>query len=89
MVTDFLPNIANCEIIVCIGRVILRKEIRMKTYMVTAFSPNGERLLNEAFTAQENDDAKKKGAEILEAHDLLLKTHRCTSSVGELLLFHS
>ncbi|MDN3015170.1 YhzD family protein [Paenibacillus sp. BSR1-1] len=61
----------------------------MKTYKLTAFEANGEKLLDEAFQAENDDDAKKQGEKLLSEKNLLEKTHRCISPSGKLLLFHS
>jgi len=60
----------------------------VKTYKLTAFEANGEKLLDEAFQAENDDAAKKQGEQILEEKNLLEKTHRCISPSGKLLLFH-
>ncbi|AIE59242.1 YhzD family protein [Bacillus methanolicus] len=60
----------------------------MKTYKITAFKPNGEKLLDESFQASNDDEAKLLGKKILEEKGLIEKTHRCTSPTGKLLLFH-
>ncbi|MGG1677303.1 YhzD family protein [Neobacillus sp. NRS-1170] len=61
----------------------------MKTYKLTAFEANGEKLLDEAFQADNDDAAKKHGEKLLSEKNLLEKTHRCISPSGKLLLFHS
>ncbi|MGG3471166.1 YhzD family protein [Neobacillus pocheonensis] len=61
----------------------------MKTYKLTAFEANGEKLLDEAFQAENDDAAKSLGEKLLSEKNLLEKTHRCTSPSGKLLLFHS
>ncbi|WP_223592952.1 YhzD family protein [Neobacillus bataviensis] len=61
----------------------------MKTYKLTAFEANGEKLLDEAFQAENDDAAKKQGEKLLSEKNLLEKTHRCISPSGKLLLFHS
>lgn len=61
----------------------------MKTYKLTAFEANGEKILDEAFQAENDDAAKKQGEKLLLEKNLLEKTHRCTSPSGKLLLFHS
>ncbi|WHY78890.1 YhzD family protein [Neobacillus sp. WH10] len=61
----------------------------MKTYKLTAFEANGDKLLDETFEAENDDAAKKQGEQLLSEKDLLEKTHRCTSPSGKLLLFHS
>jgi hypothetical protein len=60
----------------------------MKTYKLTAFEPNGEKILDESFQASSDDEAKTIGKKMLEEKGLLEKTHRCTSPSGKLLLFH-
>ncbi|OLS36453.1 YhzD family protein [Bacillus sp. MRMR6] len=61
----------------------------MKTYKLTVFEANGEKVLEEAFQAEHDDAAKEMGEKILSEKNLLEKTHRCTSPSGKLLLFHS
>ncbi len=60
----------------------------MKTYKLTAFDSTGEKLLDEAFQAENDDRAKEIGAEKLKEKELNEITHRCTSPAGKLLLFH-
>jgi hypothetical protein len=61
----------------------------MKTYKLTAFEANGEKLLDEAFQAENDEAAKEVGFKLLSEKSLTEKTHRCTSSNGKLLLFHA
>lgn len=61
----------------------------MKNYKLTAFEPTGEKILDEAFQADNDDDAKEHGEKLLSEKSLLEKTHRCTSPSGKLLLFHT
>ncbi|WP_343798486.1 YhzD family protein [Bacillus carboniphilus] len=61
----------------------------MKTYKLTVFEKNGEKILDEAFEAANDTEAKEKGTEMLTSQNLLEKTHRCTSPEGKLLLFHT
>jgi hypothetical protein len=61
----------------------------MKTYKLTAFEANGEKILDEAFQAENDTAAKEQGEKLLSEKNLLEKTHRCTSPSGKLLLFHS
>lgn len=61
----------------------------MKTYKLTAFEPTGEKVLDEAFQADNDQAAKALGAKMLEEKKLTEKTHRCASPTGKLLLFHS
>ncbi|WP_163101709.1 YhzD family protein [Peribacillus alkalitolerans] len=60
----------------------------MKTYKLTAFDPAGEKLLDESFQAENDDQAKGLGEKLLQEKDLIEKTHRCTSPSGKLILFH-
>lgn len=61
----------------------------MKDYKLTAFEANGEKVLDETFQAENDDQAKDVGAKMLAEKSLSEKTHRCTSPTGKLLLFHS
>ncbi|MEH7116368.1 YhzD family protein [Neobacillus vireti] len=61
----------------------------MKTYKLTAFEANGEKLLDESLLAENDDAAKKQGEQLLQEKQLQEKTHRLTSPNGKLLLFHS
>jgi hypothetical protein len=61
----------------------------MKTYKLTAFETNGEKLLDDSFQAENDNAAKKHAEQLLSEKNLLEKTHRCTSPSGTLLLFHS
>ncbi|ULT58062.1 hypothetical protein L1999_05890 [Neobacillus drentensis] len=61
----------------------------MKTYKLTAFEANGEKLLEENLQAENDEAAKKQGEQLLQEKKLLEKTHRLTSPSGKLLLFHS
>ncbi|NMD72031.1 hypothetical protein HHO41_17160 [Bacillus sp. DNRA2] len=60
----------------------------MGVYKLTAFEPNGHKLIDEAFQANSDEEAKVQGEQLLIEKDLLDKTHRCTSPQGKLLLFH-
>jgi hypothetical protein len=61
----------------------------MKTYKLTAFEPNGEKVIDETFQAENDETAKELGTKMLTEKSLTEKTHRCTSSSGKLVLFHS
>jgi hypothetical protein len=61
----------------------------LKTYKLTAFEANGEKILDESFQADNDNKAKEVGEQLLSEKNLLAKTHRCTSPSGKLLLFHS
>ncbi|MGM9923487.1 MAG: YhzD family protein [Bacillus sp. (in: firmicutes)] len=60
----------------------------MLTYKLTAFNPDGEKLLDEAFQAENDQQAKELGNNILSGKNLQETTHRCTSPSGKLVLFH-
>jgi len=60
----------------------------MKTYKLTAFENTGEKLLDESFEAQTDEEAKRIGENLLNEKQLANKTHRCVSPEGKLLLFH-
>ncbi|EWG12463.1 MULTISPECIES: YhzD family protein [Cytobacillus] len=60
----------------------------MKTYKLTAFEQDGEKILDEAFQAASDDEAKSVGEKLLKEKGLDEKTHRCTSPAGKLILFH-
>lgn len=59
-----------------------------KTYKLTVFDASGEKLLDEAFTAENDQQAKELGQSLLNEKQYQDHTHRCTSSSGTLLLFH-
>lgn len=61
----------------------------MKTYKLTAFEANGEKILDEAFQAESDESAKALGEKMLSEKSLSEKTHRCTSPSGKLILFHA
>jgi hypothetical protein len=61
----------------------------MKTYKLTAFESNGEKIIDEAFQAENDETAKELGTKMLLEKSLTGKTHRCTSPSGKLVLFHS
>jgi hypothetical protein len=65
-----------------------RREAPMKTYTLTVFEKNGEKLLDETFEASSEEEAKKIGEQKLREKNYYEKTHRCTSSSGKLILFH-
>lgn len=60
----------------------------MRTYKLTIFELNGEKVLDESFEANNDGEAKVKGQKMLEEHNALHKTHRCCSPEGKLILFH-
>ncbi|MFS0644820.1 YhzD family protein [Siminovitchia sp. 179-K 8D1 HS] len=60
----------------------------MGAYQLTAFERTGEKLLDETFEAENENEAKRKGNAMLAEKGLLDKTHRCTTQAGKLILFH-
>lgn len=60
----------------------------MKTYKLTIFEPNGEKIVDEAFEAKDDNEAKEIGEKMLAEKGAIDKTHRCTSPAGKLILFH-
>ncbi|MEK3887537.1 YhzD family protein [Bacillus sp. FSL K6-3431] len=60
----------------------------MPIYKLTVFEQNGEKILEEDFEANNDQLAKEKGMAILTDKSLDKKTHRCTSALGKLILFH-
>lgn len=60
----------------------------LKTYKLTVFEENGEKLLDETFQAGNDGEAKGMGEKLLTEKGFAEKTHRCTSSDGKLVLFH-
>ncbi|RFU64410.1 hypothetical protein D0469_18745 [Peribacillus saganii] len=59
-----------------------------RTYKLTVFEQDGEKLLDESFQAETDEQAKELGETLLREKDLYDKTHRCTSPAGKLVLFH-
>lgn len=60
----------------------------MRNYVLTVFEKNGEKLLDETFTATNNEEAKNVGLNMLEEKGYSHHTHRCVSPEAKLLLFH-
>lgn len=60
----------------------------MGKYFLTVFDKAGESLMNETFEANNDSEAKEIGTRKLEENNYLEATHRCTSSTGQLILFH-
>lgn len=61
----------------------------MSQYYLTVFEKNGTKLLDEAFEASNDEEAKQLGQKILTEKQLLDYSYRCTTSAGKLLLFQS
>jgi len=60
----------------------------MGEYTLTVFSKSGEKLLDEKYTAQNNEEAKAIGQQQLEEKGFSEYTHRCVSPEAKLVLFH-
>lgn len=60
----------------------------MRTYTLTVFENNGEKLLDETFTANNDDEAKEVATSRLEKDNYIESTHRCVTPDGKLILFH-
>jgi hypothetical protein len=61
----------------------------LKTYKLTVFEKNGQKLLDQSFEAFSDEEAKSRGSQLLQEHACEEKTYRCTSLEGKLLLFHT
>lgn len=60
----------------------------MRSYALTVFEQTGEKLLDDSFQAQNDDEAKEIGKTKLNEKGYENKTHRCVSPEAKLLLFH-
>jgi hypothetical protein len=60
----------------------------MKTYTITVFEKDGNALVNETFEANNDQEAKEIGTQMLTEKDYEEKTHRCVAPEGHLVLFH-
>lgn len=60
----------------------------MKNYVLTAFTKSGEKLLDESFTAENDEQAKQKGKELLKKEGFEEHTHRLVTEDARLILFH-
>lgn len=60
----------------------------MKSYVLTVFEKDGEKLLDESFTAESDDEAKEKGLQRLEEAGYSEHTFRCVSPDAKLILFN-
>ena len=60
----------------------------MQTYVLTVFDQSGKKLLDESFTAANNEAAKETGTARLIEVNYEEHTHRCVTSDGKLVLFH-
>jgi len=60
----------------------------MRTYALTVFEKNGNKLFDETFTASDDDEAQERGTRMLIEKGYNDHTHRCVSPEAKLLLFH-
>lgn len=60
----------------------------MRNYVLTVFAPDGEKLLDETFTAPDDTEAKAIGEKKLQEKGYHEHTHRCVSPEAKLILFH-
>ena len=60
----------------------------MRNYVLTVFEKNGDKLLDETFTAATDEEAKEQGSTMLAEKGYSHHTHRCVSPEAKLLLFH-
>ena len=61
----------------------------MKSYVLTVFDKKGEKLLDEHFEAQNDEEAKNLGQKRLEEKEHSDHPHRCATSDAKLILFKS
>lgn len=60
----------------------------MQSFTLTVFDKSGEKLLDETFQANDEQEAKQIGESRLKEKGYHEMTHRCTTSKGKLILFH-
>lgn len=60
----------------------------MNEYVLTVFSKLGEKLIDEAFTAENNDAAKTIAKQRLAEESYQEFTHRLVTANASLILFH-
>ena len=60
----------------------------MRTYVLTVFAKDGEKLLDESLSAENDTEAKKVGQARLDEKGYSEHTHRCVSPEAKLVLFH-
>jgi len=58
------------------------------TYYLTVFSKKGEKLMDETFEAENDEQAMELGTKRLEEENYEGHTHRCVNPRGKLVLFH-
>lgn len=60
----------------------------MKNYILTVFSKQGEKLLDETIEAKNDDEAKTLGTKRLQEEGYEEHTHRCVAPNARLVMFH-
>ena len=60
----------------------------MRSYSLTVFNSTGEKLLDESFSAVNDEEAKKVGLTKIEEKEYTEHTYRCVSPDAKLILFH-
>lgn len=61
----------------------------MKSYVLTVFEKSGKKLLDETFTASNDEEAKRVGTARLTEEGYNDHNYRCASSDARLVLFQS
>lgn len=61
----------------------------MKEYVLTVFSPAGEKLLDEAFQAEHDEAGMQIATHMLHEEGYSEHAHRCVTADARLILFHS
>ncbi len=64
------------------------EEYSLQNYVLTVFSKKGEKLLDESFEAENDEQAKEIGTKRLIEENYDEYTHRCVSPNARLVLFH-
>ncbi|SES69313.1 YhzD-like protein [Oceanobacillus limi] len=59
-----------------------------RTYVLTVFDKSGGKLMDESFTAANDQEAKEVGTAKLSESGYNEHTHRCVSPEAKLVLFH-
>ncbi|WP_085992804.1 YhzD family protein [Oceanobacillus senegalensis] len=60
----------------------------MPNYVLTVFDKSGKKLMDETFSADNNEEAKTIGQKLLDEKGYSEHTHRCVSPQAKLVLFH-
>lgn len=61
----------------------------MKNYVLTVFNKKGEKLLDEPFEAQSDEEAKSISKTQLNENNYMNNAYRCTRSDAKLVLFNN